>query len=330
MKTRKGEKKVNNIKDAINRYKVAKLFPKFSMSKLSELVWAVVRLLLILSLAYVILYPVLTKISVAVKDISDYKDSTIMFIPKHFTLQYIKDFMDFIGYVPALFGSIFYASFNSLLQVISCTLVAYGLARFKYKGSNLVILLLLITVIVPVQTILLPLFLQFKYFSFFSLFTIMPNSGGISLLNTYFPYGILSITCLGIKNGLFVLLLRQVFINMPVVLEEAAFIDGYGPFKTFYKIMLPNAVPMLVTIFLFAFVWTWNDNVYSMFFSQDMKLLSVLLNGIGYKVEGLKGAVFSEIYINIAVLLHMIPILILYIFSQRYFVQSIERSGIVG
>jgi multiple sugar transport system permease protein len=300
-------------------------------------IWSIVRLLLILGLGYLILNPVIVKLSVAFKDIADYNDPTVLYIPKHFTVEYIQIYMDFIRYWQILFKSILFTSMSSILQTMACTLVAYGIARFHYRGRGIVTALIIASIVIPSQTVLIPLYIQFKSFSLDSLFSMIPGEEGISLLNTYWPFIILSFSGLGIKNGLFIMIFRQHFKNMPKVLEEAAYIDGCGPLKTFIRIMMPLAVPMVVTVFLFSFVWVWNDNYYTSFFGQDLGIMSTALNGIGQRISYYilgssmdSSSIFVALYSSIATLLHMVPLILLYAFAQKYFVQSIERSGIVG
>lgn len=317
--------------------KTNKLIVSKNISKIAfKYIWALARLLLLLGLSFLILNPIFVKIATAFKDISDYADPTVFYLPKHPTLKYLFTMLDFLKYWPTLIRTLIFTAGNAFLQTIACTMVAYGIARFKYKGRGVVFSLIILTLVVPSQTTLIPLFLQFKNFSIFSLFTLAP-SGGVSIINTYWPFLILSATALGSKNGLFIFMLRQYFKNMPKVLEEAAYIDGCNSFKTFYKIMLPNAIPMIITVFLFSFVWVWNDNLYTSFFAPNLKIMATLLDGIGWRISYYLGSttfdstgLMDSIYGSVGVLLHIIPIIILYIFAQKHFVQSIERSGIVG
>lgn len=127
---------------------------------------------------------------------------------------------------------------------------------------------------------------------------------------------------------------------MPKELEEAAYVDGAGLFKTFYRIMLPSAIPAMVTVFLFSFVWQWTDSFYSSLFLQSTRVLATSLSGVSYQVSqhfySMTGVTtvlspaLSSMYTNTASLLVVLPLLIVYLFAQRYFVESIERTGIVG
>ena len=138
----------------------------------------------------------------------------------------------------------------------------------------------------------------------------------------------------GFKNGLYIYMLRQYYINVPAALEEAAYIDGCGAVKTFIRIMLPGAIPLLVTIFLFSFVWQWNDYFYTSALGPGLNILATKLNRVGFNITARDGdawnVVQQGIYDNVAIVLQMIPLIVLYIFTQNFFVESVERSGIVG
>ena len=307
---------------------------KILVNHLSLFIWKLFRTVLIVGLSFVILYPVIIKFSTSIKSFSDIYDPAVFIIPKAYTMHNFLRVMEYIDYWKTLLNTFTFTIICCVLQTASCTMVAYGLARFKFKGKGIIFALVLLTLIVPAQTILMPLYLQFKSFSLASLFSIVPPAGGVPLLNTYWPFVMMSLTAMGIKNGLFIYLLRQYFMGMPVILEEAAYIDGCGPFWTFIKIMLPGAVPMFITIFLFSFVWLWNDYFYTAFLAPSMKIMSISIVSIGQKINNVDRDPFNQVttmmYNNAAMVLHMVPIIILYTFTQRYFIQSIEKSGIVG
>ena len=305
------------------------------VERLLKLLWYVFRATLILGLSFMILYPILVKLAMAVKSLEDLLDPTVFLIAKRPTMDNIKRVVETLDYVPGLIRTFMFSSANALLQTAACTVTGYGLARFKFKGRRLCFALVMITLVVPPQTVLLPLYLQFQHFSLASFFTVIPPGSGVNLTKTYLPYVFMSMTGLGLKNGLFIYMMRQNFINMPVALEEAAYIDGCNSFKTFYAIMLPNALTMMVTVGMFSFVWIWNDNLYLSFFVDDIRLMATAIIDIGREVQFQNGDVVvnpivTEMYNNIAVVLQILPLLLVYVFAQRHFVQSVERSGIVG
>lgn len=223
----------------------------------------------------------------------------------------------------ALLQTLFFSLFFSALNVMICSMVGYGFARFKFPGSNVLFALVIVTIVVPVHSYMVPMFLNFRYFL------------GLdwNLLNTWWAMGLLTITGVGLRSGLYIYIFRQFFRGLPKEIEEAAFIDGAGPLYTYTKVMMPNAVPAIVTVLLFSFVWHYNDTFYTSLLMNDANFLSVRLMALGLTYSTVE-VVFQPHLIQMVVfggvLLVIAPILIIYLFLQRYFVEGLERSGIVG
>lgn len=293
-------------------------------------IWKLMRFVLLVGLSFMILYPVFVKFSASLKSTADMMDSTVVFIPKNPTLQNYKIVLNSVNYMLTLLITVLFCLVQSLLQLASCSLVAYGIARFKFKGHKLLFGMAVLTLIIPPQIILLPLYIRFHFFGITNIFQFSGIFSGVDLINTYWPFLLLSGTALGFKNGLYIYLLRQHFKNMPMALEEAAYIDGCGPFRTFLRIMLPGSVPMLVTVFLFSFVWQWNDTVYSGIFFPEIPTLANKLYGMVFTTMGAGTTLMSAVLESPKFFLLITPIVILYLFTQKLFVQSISRSGIVG
>ena len=293
-------------------------------------IWKLMRFVLLVGLSFMILYPVFVKFSASLKSTADMMDSTVVFIPKNPTLQNYKIVLNSVNYTLTLLMTVLFCLVQSLLQLASCSLVAYGIARFKFKGHKLLFGMAVLTLIIPPQIILLPLYIRFHFFGITNIFQFSGIFSGVDLINTYWPFLLLSGTALGFKNGLYIYLLRQHFKNMPMALEEAAYIDGCGPFRTFLRIMLPGSVPMLVTVFLFSFVWQWNETVYSGIFFPEIPTLANKLYGMVFTTMGAGTTLMSAVLESPKFFLLITPIVILYLFTQKLFVQSISRSGIVG
>jgi multiple sugar transport system permease protein len=161
------------------------------------------------------------------------------------------------------------------------------------------------------------------------------------MINEYTPMYLLALTGNGIKNGLFIYIFRQNFRNMPRELEEAAYVDGAGTIKIFSSIMVPNVIATIITVVLFSFVWQYNDAFYSGLFLTSPDLLPLKYMGVyNWDVRILPSLGISDVdgynpvFVNsvrsAAALMIMTPVILVYIFSQRFFVQSVERAGIVG
>lgn len=292
-----------------------------------------VRMLILLGICFVILYPLFMKISISFMSMEDLYDSSVMFFPKNGTLHNFKLALDTIQYVPTFLKTMLYVVSMSVLSVASALLVGYGFARFNFKGKNILFACVLLTLIIPMQSIMLPLYFYFQNFNLFGLL----GEEGISLLGTAFVPALLSSTGVGLKSGLFIYMFRQLFQGFPKELEESGEIDGAGSLRIFFSIILPNATSMIVTCLLFSFVWQWTDTFYPSVFMPGNDLMATQLLGLAQRIStSIAGSVggtdqyYVAIMSNVSVVLLIVPIAILYMFAQRFFVESIERSGIVG
>ena len=307
---------------------------KMNLYHVSKWLWAIFRTVLIIGLGFMIIQPVIMQLSSSFKSISDLYDGSVYLIPKNPTLYNYRRVWEYLEYPLRFVNSLLYCGGCSLLQLASCSLVAYGLARFKFKGRGIVMGMVIFTLIIPPQTVLLSLYLQFQYFSPLSIFTLGMSLKGINLIGTPWPLLILSATAVGFKNGLYIFMLRQHFKNLPKALEEAASIDGCGAFQTFFRVVLPGALPMMASILLFSFVWQWNDYFYTTILTPGMKIFTTVLSGTGSSIARMDGQVIGNmqnmLYDSAAFVLFIIPLIVLYLFTQKGFVQSIERSGLVG
>ena len=281
----------------------------------THLLWSVVRFVIILGLCYLILYPFFIKIVNGFKDYADFLDPTVRFIPKHFTWNTLLRVADKLNYGNTLFNTAMLSLGIALLTTAVSSFIAYGFARFSFKGSGVLFFAVIFTLIVPPQTVIIPLFLRFRFFA-----------GFLNLLDTPFPVVILALTGLSLKNGLYIFMLRQFYRNLPKELEEAAYLDGYGAFNTYFRVILPSAKTILVTVFLLSLSWEWTDTVYNPLFFQDIKIFANMLQLVG---SG-EVPVMSANMVNVAALMAIFPLAIIYIIAQKAFVQSVERAGIVG
>jgi len=300
----------------------------YYLSKGTSFLWRIVRGVIIIGISYIILYPLFIKVGMSFMREIDIFDRTVQFIPRMLYWENYQVVWEHMKYPVTLRNSLCLTCLVSLLQLGACTLVGYGCARFKFKGSGILFSLVIFTLVVPPQMIMIPLYLNFRYFTFFGL---LPEPG-INLLGSYWPFIFTAITGMGIKNGLFIYIMRQFFKGMSRELEEAAYIDGAGPVVTFIRVMLPNAVPALITVFLFAFVWQWNDYFYTSIFMHNADVMPIALQELAYNVaeSHVITTNYRSIINNTGMLLYIAPLLILYLVLQRYFVESVERTGLVS
>ena len=300
---------------------------------------ALFKFLLLVGVSFVILYPFYTKISTSFMGRDDFVDVTVKLIPKRPTLDIYKEVIDQRNYFEGLINTTTLSLVCALIQTFICSIIGYGFAKYKFKGSKILFALVMFTMIVPHDTLKLSMYMKFRYFDFgigkdgiMSLF----GYESFNLTKSFWPMILLSLGGLAFKNGLYIFMMRQFFRGVPDELEESAYIDGYGPFKTFFKIIIPISIPMMITIFLFAFSWQWTDNFYvtNLKISSNIHLLNGVV-GIPQSInDSLQNFAAAPLYqaavYNAEAMLIMLRLLIVYLICQRYLVQGIERSGIVG
>jgi len=318
---------------------IKKRFRKITKARLGSFLWSIIRGVIILGICFIILRPLFMKVSVSFMAEQDLYDSSIKYIAKHFTLNNYIIAINGMNYTKTFIRTLGLSSGVAVLQLMACLLTAYGFARFRFPGKKLLFGSVILMMIIPPQVIMLPLFMHFRFFDIFGIFEAFTGRKA-NLIDTFWPFFIQAATCTGFKNGLYIYMLRQFFKGMPKELEEAAFVDGSGKLRTFAQVMLPSAVPMMVTIFLFGFVWQWTDSFYSSLYLNNVKIIPNALTSLLYQVanqyETFGGNMnfispgFSSMINNTGVVLTIIPLIILYIVCQKYFVEGIERSGIVG
>lgn len=297
-------------------------------------IFKIARFLLLLGISYVILMPFFTKITSSFMSGEDFVDVTVKLIPKYPTIDTYKAIIKDNGYLSALFNTVLLSLMCAVIQTFICSLIGYGFAKFKFKGSKLLFAIVILTMIVPHKTLQFSLFMRFRYFNFLGLldiFNLIPIPTA-NMTNTFWPMALLSLTGLGFKNGLYIFMMRQYFKGVPDELEESAYLDGYGPIETFLKIIIPLSVPMMITVFLFSFSWQWTDNFYTTLFFTTVK--TKLMPSIVTLPKSLDTSMAPSMYAaavnNASAMLIITPLIIIYLFCQRYMVQGIERSGIVG
>ncbi len=311
-----------------------------SLKFLGTVVFVIFRVVLLLGISYIILYPFITKIAGSFMTPEDFADVTVRLISRNPTLDTYKAIINENHYMTALFRTAGVSLVSALIQMLSCCLIAYGLAKYKFKGNKAVFFCVIFTMVVPHQILKSIMTINFRSFDIGLLNVgIIKLLGGypISLLDTYWPMVILSMTGLAFKNGLFIFMLRQFFKNIPDELEESAYIDGSGIFRTFFQIILPLSIPMLITVFLFAFSWQWTDNFYvTIFFpstTADMVTFPRIYgipSSFKNAVAAAGGSLFESAFKNTVSLMIMAPLIVIYLFCQKFLIQGIERSGITG
>ncbi|MCQ2448568.1 MAG: carbohydrate ABC transporter permease [Clostridia bacterium] len=293
--------------------------------------WLLFRLILMIGLSYIILLPFLKRISVMFMSLDDLQNPTVWLIPQSPTWDNVTRVLKYGGYWEAFTNSLLISLSCAILQTLVCCMVGYGFAKFKFRGKTFFFLMAVFTIVIPPQTLYLALYTRFRYFDIYGLLSLF-GIGPIKPLETVVPSILLSLTALGLKNGLYIFVIRQFFKGVPQELNEAAWVDGCNPIKAFFSIMFPMARSMLVSIFVLSFAWQWTDTFYSGLFNRSMTVLPMILNKVtAISTEAISnGTMMSSVMQNTAVVMIIAPLFVFYLVFQRQLIQGIERSGIVG
>ena len=306
--------------------------------------WAFTRAAFLLGMAFVVLYPLLYMLSMALRPVAQLHDPSVVWFPKSITWENILDAMDKMGLARPLFdnnaltNSVMLDVVSATLQMLVTAMVGYGFARFQFKGKALMFGIVILSIIVPVNSIIIPTYLNYRFFDFFGITSIIGRltTGSpiyLSLVDNMSSFYLPAALGCGIRSGLCIFLFRQFFKGMPRELEDAAAIDCCGAFGTFFRIFLPNAQPPLLTSFVLSLVWYWSDYYYSSMFFPSFRTVSIGLSQLRRTLMtdvATRDPYRELVVMQAGALITIIPLLIFYLFIQRRFVESVERSGIVG
>lgn len=302
-----------------------------------QLVMAVFRAVLIISIGYTLINPLLQIVSNSLKTNGDVLDTSVVWIPKHFDVSNYIDAVDIVKFFPALLNTLRVQVFSGVIEILTCAIVAYGFSRFHIPEKKIYYAVLLLMIIVPVQLIMLPNYLNYRYFDFFGLLGIVGKIIGkdisLNLINTSATFWLPALFGVGYRSGIFILIYIQFFKGLPRELEEAAWVDGATPFQTFVRIILPSSGVAMLTVGILSVIWHWNEYyLSSTYFNGDYSLAVALSRIKDYLQQAYQRIdVNSGLQISMAAcVLYILPVLIFYLVFQRKFIKSIDRVGIVG
>lgn len=305
-----------------------------------RIIASIIRTVLLFGLCFLILEPVITKLALSVQQEQDLYDNAVILIPKHFTGANYRLAISVMDYWSTLGRTFLLSASIAVVQLVASALVAYGFGRFDFPFKKFWFALVIFVIIIPPQTISTALYMNFRYFDILGIIKLLTGTT-INLRGSILPYYMMSLGCMGLKQGLYIFLLRQMFRDIPKELEEAAYVDGCGPLRTFVRVMLPNAVPTMLSCFLFSFVWQWTDGFYNQLFLGNSEVFAKKLTGfIGILNRFIQGSAdsgsvlqgvsvgYGNMMLGTGILLAIAPLIILYLFIQRGFIESLSSTGI--
>lgn len=271
----------------------------------------VIDIILVISTCLVLL-PIVTMVMTSLKTFEDVQMNPASLIPKEFTLKnYVTVFTEF-PFTQYLINTLFITITSTIGITLTSALVAYAFSRFDFKYKGIIFAVMLSTIMIPGQILQIPLYEMYR---------------GMGWINTYKPMIVPAFLGGGITN---VFLIRQFFNSLPKSIFESAQIDGAGEFRIFATIAVPLSKAIIFTVAIFSFTASWNDFYSPLLYINDDKKYT-LAYGLYIFFDKFKvGSYKAWNIICAANLVVIVPIIVLYFFAQRYFVEGITLGGVKG
>jgi multiple sugar transport system permease protein len=278
---------------------------------------------LLITIGFVYIQPLLFMFVTSIKNPDDLLNPMVQWVPTEFYLgNYTKGYQ-VLDYPNTLAASIAMSLIPSLLQTIVASVVGYGLARYRFWGKSLVFMLLLATFLLPPQNTVIPQMLNYR---------------DLGLLGNPLSLILPALFGQGFKSAIFVLIFYQTFVSFPKALEESARLDGASDLRIFLTIAVPSAIPAYIVSLIFSIVWYWNETFLTVIFLEGgVTTLPMQLSRFAQAYENLYPPGVVNIFdrLNEAVkmsgtFLNILPLLVMYFVLQRWFVESVEMTGITG
>lgn len=302
--------------------------------RLRAWVYALFRTIIVLGIAYVIISPLIGVLASSFFSDEDKYNPIVYLIPQEPTLERYRAAIVHMDFWKVLGNMMVYIITLTALQLVICSMAGYGFARFSFPLKKLFFACVIVTIVLPTHSIMYPLYITFQSFNPLGLVGLFNRGNSINLLGTPWPVYIMTLLGVGLRSGLYIFIFNQFFRGLPREIEEAAVIDGAGHLRTYVQVMMPNAAPAIVTVSIFSVVWQYNDNFFGRLFnvSNDI-LLSRRIASLQITIanaENIRDPAISTLYVYAGVILLILPLLLIYVLLQKYLIEGIERSGIVG
>jgi len=274
---------------------------------------------LLIGIGFVYVYPILYMVSISLQDLSDLLSPSVLYIPSKLYLENIWTSFQVLKYLETLFSSLTVTLIPALLQTMVASLIGYGFAKFEFPLKRVIFGIVILTYIIPPQLIMIPRFVLFN---------------DLNLIGSIWAIILPASLGQGLYSAVFILIFYQFYKMIPKALEEAAQIDGASPLYIYFKIAIPLSIPSFITSFLFSFVWYWNETyTSSLMLNNVVETLQLRLLTFVSSYQDLfpgDAALINEGVRMAATLLIILPMLIVYLFIQKLFIQGIDQSGLAG
>ena len=275
---------------------------------------------LLVLFGFVFLYPIIYMVAYSFMSTADLVDSNVNYVPTSLEWNNYFEAWKVLNYPKVFLQTMLVSIIPAICQTIVCALTGWGLARFKFKGSKVLFGLIIFTFIIPSCLTMLPtvsLYAQFK------------------ITGTVFAYILPALFGQGFKSAVFILIFYQYFKSIPNVIIEAAEIDGANTLKVFLKIGIPSAKSAILLTILLSIVWYYNETVLaSVFFGSTISTLPLGIENFKASFDaiyqGSGGKNINEAIYMAGTILNILPLVVLYIFTQKFFIQGMDKAGITG
>ncbi len=290
--------------------------------------------ILLTSICFVFIYPFLSMAVTSLESLEDLLDASVKWLPHSINLENYKKAMKALDFWPRLADTLRMTLLPSIAQVFSCSLAGYGLARFRFRGKGIMMGIILLSFVLPFHTLMVPTYVQFSK---------------LGILGTNWALVLPALGGQGLRSAIFILICMTFYQQTPPSLDEAARVDGAGELRAYLTIGLPLGLPAMLTTFLFSFVWYWNETYITNLLigtaanqgDRTFKTLTMVLTGFEnmyakyasdtYGAASSKlGNASNEAIVMAGIILVLIIPMVVYFCLQRYFVESIDNTGITG
>ena len=283
----------------------------------------------LICISFTYLEPIFRMISMALMSGKDIIDPSVEWLPKHLSINNLKVAAQVLNLKKTLFNSIWFSALLAAAQTLVSALTGFALSRFRFRFKRIWFILIILSFIIPVPLLMIPRFM---------LFIQAQGILGVKLIGTPIPQVLMALLGQGVNSTILILIFHNFFNMIPYSLDEAAMIDGAGQFQVFFQIAMKLSASTVLVVFLFSFVWNWNETYVSgTLVRNSIELLPAKLNIFDsvfqtYASSTRGNAQFriNEAYKMSATLISIVPLLILYAFVQKRFIEGIENTGITG
>lgn len=275
-------------------------------------------------MAFAFLYPFLYMLLKSIQSPDDVLNPAVGLLPSSIYTGNMSKAFNVLSFWKSLGQSIYYAIIPTILQVISASLIGYGLAKFKFPFKKVVFVLIIMSFVIPSQILMIPTYVMYSKMGLLG-----------SILTFALPAGLGQ----GLKSTIFIMIFFQFFSMLPKELDEAAQIDGASRIKIFFKVAIPLSVPVFIVGFIFSFVWYWNETYLTSLYIPDASTLPMQLSKFAdsfrklYEQNGTPGGYedsLNEAIYMAGTLISLLPLLLMYFVLQKWFVEGVDKTGLTG